>query len=123
MSRDIMTGEELDCWFAEFNGQNPHIYHAFCKMAVELLGQGHKRYGAKTIMERLRWESGVRHPGESFKLSNTIKDRCSARYARMLIKQDSRFVLFFQLKPMLDYFKRLKLSEAHAKQIKRSAGL
>lgn len=118
--RRIMTGAELNEWFMNFHLKNPHIYRAFKRMAFEMRAEGHRRYGAKTIMERLRWESEVRHPGEKFKLSNTIKDRCSARYARKMIEEYPSFASFFQLKPTLDWFKRLKLSKAHTKQLKRS---
>lgn len=93
-------------WFIEFHEANPEIYKAFVAMAYEIRRQGHKRYGAKTIMERLRWETPVqrlrwetpvRHPGSEFKLNNDIKDRCTARYARLLIRDDPSFSTFFAL--------------------------
>ena len=73
------------------------------------------RYGAKTIMERLRWEHEVRMPGQTFKLSNTIKDRCSARYARRLIIEDPSYEGFFELRDLTTEDERTKLSESHKK--------
>jgi hypothetical protein len=116
----MMDGDDLNKWFEEYHAKNPHVFMAFCKMAYEVRAEGHKRYGAKTIMERLRWESAVRHPGEVYKLSNDIKDRCSARYARKLIGLDPGFEGFFRLRKTLNAFKRLRLSEAHTEQIRKS---
>lgn len=63
--------------------------------------QGHSRYGQKTIMERLRWESKVRTGrDDAYKISNTKKDKAGARYARMLISEDPSFDTFFETRQL-----------------------
>lgn len=92
--------DKLAAWFEKFHAKHPHVYRAFKEMALEIRAEGHARYGAKTIMERLRWESAVRYPGQSFKLDNRVKDRCTARYARLLIAEDPSFATFFELRAL-----------------------
>lgn len=105
--------DDLQAWFEAYHAANPHVYEAFCEMAREIRAQGHRRYGAKTIMERLRWESPARYPDKAFKLGNNVKDRCSARYARLLVSEDSSFASFFELRPVSTAEQRAKLSQAH----------
>lgn len=105
--------DDLAKWFNDFHAANPHVYEAFRAMALEIKALGHKRYGAKTIMERLRWESTIRHPGQVFKLNNGIKDRCSARYARLLIAERPSFAKFFTVRPVTSAAQRARLSQAH----------
>ena len=107
--------DELREWFKRYHEKNPHVYDAFRALAEEIRSQGHKRYGAKTILERLRWESDVRYKGTGlgFKLSNTIKDRCSARYARRLIVDDPSFEGFFEIRKTSTHESRSKMSVAH----------
>jgi len=94
-----MAKQTLGQWFAVFHLNNPHVYAAFKSMAYELRNAGHKRYGGKTIMERLRWESPVRY-GTQFKMGNKEKDRCTARYVRLLIDEDSWFANFFETREL-----------------------
>ena len=107
--------DSLDEWFSDHHNASPHVYEAFKAMAYEIRALGHERYGAKTIMERLRWESPVRYPGLEFKLSNTIKDRCSARYVRLLIVEDPSFRDFFAVRELSTPEQRARLSESHKK--------
>jgi hypothetical protein len=107
--------DELAAWFARWHALNPHVYEAFKLMAIDIRKEGHKRYGAKTILERLRWESDVRFQGSSldYRLNNNIKDRCSSRFARLLIAEDPTFAGFFELRSPSTEGTRRKLSEAH----------
>lgn len=86
-----MTKRELDEWFEDYDAENPHVYKAFVKMATEVRSQGHCRYGASTIMERLRWESSVRDPSKKYKLPNVTKNRLGSRFARKLVAEDPSF--------------------------------
>ena len=110
--------DDLQEWFDHYHKENPKVYAAFKHMAEEIRHQGHKRYGAKTIMERLRWESSVRYKGWDFKLSNKVKDRCSARYARMMIEEDSWYENFFEIRKLTTIAQREKLGAAHKAPIK-----
>ena len=114
-TKKTKTADELASWFAEYHAENPHVYEAFKALAYEIRGEGHKRYGAKTILERIRWESAVRYRNSTlkFKLNNNIKDRCSARYARLLIAEDPVFQGFFEIRKTSTTQTRAKLSRAH----------
>ncbi len=92
-----MTQAEVDHWFAEFHADHPDYYKAFVKLANEIKFEGHRRYGAQTIMERLRWESRVRDGSENYKLANPIKNRLAARFSRKLMSEDPRFRGFFRV--------------------------
>jgi hypothetical protein len=107
--------DELQAWFEDYHRKNPHVYDAFKALAREIRDQGHRKYGAKTILERLRWESEVRYRGSGleFKLNNNIKDRCSARYARRLVAEDPSFEGFFEMRKTSTAATRAKLRAAH----------
>lgn len=105
--------DDLRTWFEKYDLENPMVYEAFKTLAREKRAEGHERYGAKTIMEILRWESAVRYKEGGFKLANNIKDRCSARYARKLIKEDPTFEKFFETRELTTPDQRDKLSDAH----------
>lgn len=97
--------EPFGRWFEEFHAANPHVYAHFRALAYEIRNEGHTRYGSKTIMERLRWESPVRY-GNEFKMGNKEKDRATARYVRMLIEEDPSFEYFFETRRLthVDWF-------------------
>lgn len=107
--------DDLSSWFEKYDRENPKVYQAFKALAQEKRAEGHPRYGAKTIMEILRWESSVRYKGDDFKLGNNIKDRCSARYARKLIREDPSFKGFFETRELSTPDVRERLSDAHSR--------
>lgn len=108
-TKHVMTKEEVDAWFVTFDHENPMYYKAFVKLAKEIRGQGHRRYGAQTIMERLRWESEVRDPSHKYKLSNPIKNRLCARFVRKLLKEDPSFSTFFKVTNLKNVYEQTDL--------------
>ena len=66
--------------FAEFNTANPHVADALEVLAAQWLAM-HARVGMKALVERLRWESGIRTEGSAYRLNNSW----TAFYARLLI--------------------------------------
>jgi hypothetical protein len=80
------AGESLDTRFRRFIAANPHVVEAFIGFALELRAAGVRRYSAKAVVERLRWESAVRGHGEDFawnnnytsRLARLATDRCPA---------------------------------------------
>ena len=57
--------------FVEWLPKNLHIFAEFCARARAIRKRGRKHYGAKTIVEVIRFETDLRSsPDESFKCNN-----------------------------------------------------
>jgi len=69
--------------FAAFHAANPHVADALEHLAEQWLAAGHSRVGMKALVERLRWESGIRTAGDAYVLNNSY----TAFYARLLIER------------------------------------
>jgi len=88
------VSKEIVIRFEKFHHENPNVFRLFKKYANQLWRVGVRRHGAKSIMERLRWDYGFETVGEPFKISNSY----TAMYARLLILKDKKFKKFFKLK-------------------------
>ena len=57
--------------FEAYDKAHPEIWQMFVKFAHEKIAQGFKHYGAKSIIERARWETDV-NPGrgDALKIGN-----------------------------------------------------
>lgn len=77
--------------FREYVLQNPHIYQAFCSISMRLLVAGRKHYGAKAIMEVIRYETAI-CGGDDWKINNNF----TADLARLLMHRKPEFVGFFE---------------------------
>lgn len=75
-----------------YHKKNPHIWEAFERYAL-LAAQSRKRYSAKTIMERVRWDCEFESLGE-FKISNDY----TAYYARAFARKYPQHKNFFKMK-------------------------
>jgi hypothetical protein len=80
--------------FFSFHQQNPKVYRLFSKYAYQLKRSGQTQYGAKAIMERIRWHLAVETTGEDFKLNNNF----TSCYARLLMTRNQRFKSFFEVR-------------------------
>ena len=69
--------------FAAFNTANPHVADALEILADQWLAAGHRKVGMKALVERLRWESGIRTQGSAYRINNSHV----AFYARLLIER------------------------------------
>lgn len=69
--------------FAAFHAANPHVADALEALAAQWLAAGNRRLGAKALVERLRWESGLRTQGEAYRINNSHV----SFYARLLIER------------------------------------
>lgn len=79
--------------FEEFDRANPNIYHLFRRFAFEAQERGFKHFGAKAIMERVRWEVRMDTTGNSeFKINNNF----TAFYARKLMRDYPSMAGFFR---------------------------
>jgi hypothetical protein len=75
-------GLTLEQQFLAFHRTNPHVYQALRRLALELVGRGHRRIGIKMLFEVLRWQYALRtdDPNSEFKLNNAY----TSFYARLL---------------------------------------
>jgi len=71
--------EELRIAVTEFHQEHPEIWVLFCKFALEKIDQGHEYYGAKSVMERVRWETPA--GGKAPKINNNFVSFYSRRFA------------------------------------------
>jgi hypothetical protein len=78
--------------FEVFHADNPEVYRLFKQFAESLRNAGHKCFGAKAIMERIRWHYAIDVKNSAFKINNNH----TAYYARKLMKEDKRFSGFFK---------------------------
>lgn len=64
--------DDLDARFDAWLSANGHVLDAFCARALAYLRAGRDRYGAKKIAEEMRWDSGIRANGDSYKVNNSF---------------------------------------------------
>lgn len=69
--------------FAAFHRANPHVADALEHLAEQWLAAGHSRVGMKALVERLRWESGIRTVGGAYRINNSHV----SFYARLLVER------------------------------------
>jgi hypothetical protein len=83
--------------FRAFHAARPDVYALFKRFAFELRRAGRGRYGAKSIMERIRWHLATSGPdAEGFKLNNIM----TSRYVRLLIREHPEFDGFFETRAL-----------------------
>jgi hypothetical protein len=81
--------------FEQFDREHPDVYALFKRFAQELRDGGREHYGARAIMERIRWHMATSSQGTAdFK----INDHYAPRYARKLIAECPEFAEFFELR-------------------------
>jgi hypothetical protein len=74
--------------FLAYHKSNPEVWREFERFALEAANK-RKHYGAKSIMERVRWESEIAY-GKDFKANNNF----TAYYSRIFAAKYPLFDLF-----------------------------
>ena len=77
--------------FVKYHAENPQVYEAFKKFALETIRRGFKHYSAKGIYELIRWHTGV-SSNDIFKVSNNY----TPFYARLFEKDYPQFKGYFR---------------------------
>lgn len=77
--------------FVSYHRENPKVYELFKRFACEAKTSGRRHYGAKALMEKIRWHIEIEQKGE-FKINNSF----TSAYVRALITEDPSFKDFFQ---------------------------
>ena len=86
--------ERFEVWIA----RHPDVYSEFKKIAEGLLARKRAHYGAKAIMEVIRFHRAMsgQDEAEPFKINNIY----SSRIARKLMEEDERFAGFFETREL-----------------------
>jgi hypothetical protein len=82
--------------FDRFDAAHADVYALFKQFATQLLAAGRERYSADAILQRVRWHYATSGVEEATGLK--LNDQYSSRYARKLMREDGRFVGFFELR-------------------------
>lgn len=77
--------------FEKFHSENPEVYILFVRFAFEAIRSGRGRYGAKSIIERIRWHTNVETNGKDFKINNNH----APYYARLFAEEYHEHKDFF----------------------------
>jgi hypothetical protein len=80
--------------FWDFHKSNPKVFELFREYCHQLRAAGRNQYGAKAVMERIRWHLEVETRGDDFKINNNY----SSCYARLLLTQEPAFRSFFHVR-------------------------
>lgn len=90
---DLFVNKTIADRFKKFHEENPRLYMLFEMFALQLINSGHKRIGAKMIMERVRWEvwTGTKDD-EGYKINNDF----IAHYSRLFIKDHPKYQDVFE---------------------------
>ena len=81
--------------FLDYHAAHPEVWATFRDIAMRLYRRGIRHYGARCIMEVVRYQTAIRAEGEPFKINNNW----TPFYARMLMMQDPiRFKDFFAIR-------------------------
>ena len=87
--------EELRIAVNKFHKEHPEVWDLFCKFAFEKIKQGHNYYGAKSVMERVRWETSA--GGKSPKINNNYV----AFYSRRFSENHPEYSEFFRTRSQI----------------------
>ena len=83
--------------FEEFHKAHPEVYAYLLALCIELRGKGFKRYGIRSLWERVRWHFQVeKELGADFKLN----DHFHSRYARKIVQNHPELDGFFELREL-----------------------
>lgn len=83
------TRQKFDVWIAK----NPKVLELFIRFALDLKRAGHTQYGARPIIERIRWEhdTAIERPEGDFHLDNNY----APHLARLAMEREPELDGFF----------------------------
>jgi hypothetical protein len=82
--------------FNKFHSENPIVYRELVRLARVAKVQGLQHYGAKAMLEALRFNLILKCQGYAFKINNNF----TSRYARMISKKESDLRGFFETRKL-----------------------
>ena len=91
-------GDSYPPGFWRWYKANYHIYLKFEKRALEMAKTGRRRYSARTIVERIRWDTDIKDNEITFK----INDHYTPGMARLFVERHGEDLPgFFQIRDSL----------------------
>ena len=78
--------------FFRFHRENPQVYTLFDRFTRQVIARGHNHFGVASIIERIRWETGIVTTGDIFKINNNHR----AYYARLWMRMNPEHRGFFR---------------------------
>lgn len=79
--------------FNVYHATHPEVWRHFEKFALQAANSKLKRFGARAIIERIRWHVGIeKKKGDVFKLDNNY----GADYARIFLKKYPQYESLFE---------------------------
>lgn len=83
--------DPIDAQFVKFHHENPHIYKQLVDLAYEWKNAGHNICSIDLLINKLRWEIGIRSTGDQFAISNNF----ASRYSRLIEANEVGLANFF----------------------------
>jgi len=80
--------------FLAYHAATPEIYEMFEKFTLQLIERGYQHYGAKGVIERIRWETAITGRGDY-----KIDDRYNCYYARRFEHDHPEHEGFYRHRP------------------------
>ena len=81
----------LERQFREFDRTNPHVWEKFVELALRAVDRGFTHYGAKTIVEIIRYHYDMRTTGERFRINNNFPAYYARKFHRLFPHLDGFF--------------------------------
>ena len=86
--------DKIQVAFLKFHRDNPHVYRMLVKFARQVKDSGRRKYGIKSLFERLRWHLDFETKSDTdFKLNNNY----TSRYARLLMETETDHKKLFRI--------------------------
>lgn len=82
----------IDQEFSNFDKQNPHVYKGLVALAKQWHSAGHSRCSIDMLYHLMRWDTGIKTGGDTFRLNNNF----TSRYARMIMDNNEELSGFFE---------------------------
>lgn len=93
--KERTIGERFEKWLSDPAGQS--VYREFVAIAKQLRAAGHEHYGAKSILEVLRFHRSVRGPAsDNFAINNVF----GSRMARLAMQENEDLQGLFELREL-----------------------
>ena len=78
--------------FLDYHAANPKIWELFLKFTMQVISRGYRHFGAKCVMERVRWYINVETKEDPWKINNNF----AAFYARKFMEMYPEYLGFFR---------------------------
>jgi len=91
---------EMEKKFKKYHAENPHIYEAFKKLALEAI-RTKRHFSCRGIFHKLRWDSMISGEKWGEKSGYKILNDTSPYYGRMFEKEFPQYKGFFHKKKIL----------------------